>query len=168
MILKLRKNNRDIFHVSFEIALVLKAINGLIEIIGGVLLVFINSNDLNRIIVFLSQGELTEDPKDIIASTIIQLSRDFSASTLHFGIVYLVSHGVIKLFLVLLLWKRKLWAYPLTIIFLTFFIAYQSYRYTTNASIMMILLSVLDIFVIILTFIEYQKQRRLIHVTNTQ
>jgi len=166
MMLKFQKNN--IFHVSFEIALILKAVNGLIEIIGGVLLVFINSNDLNRIISYLSQGELTEDPKDFIANTVIQLSRDFSASTLHFGIVYLVSHGIIKLILVVLLWKKKLWAYPLSIIFLTFFIAYQAYRYTTNASIMMILLSVLDVVVIILTFIEYQQQRRLVHIINEQ
>lgn len=166
--LKLQKKGRDIFHISFEIALILKAINGLIEIIGGVLLVFVNSNYLNRIISYLAQGELTEDPKDFIANTIIQLSRDFSDSTLRFGIVYLISHGLIKLLLVVLLWKRKIWAYPLTIIFLTVFIAYQAYRYTTNASVMMILLSVLDVVVIILTFIEYQKQRRLVHITTEQ
>ena len=166
--LKLRKNGRDIFHISFEIALILKAINGLIEIIGGVLLIFVNSNYLNRIISYLAQGELTEDPKDFIANTIIQLSRDFSDSTLRFGIVYLFSHGLIKLLLVVLLWKRKIWAYPLTIIFLTVFIAYQAYRYTTNASVMMILLSVLDVVVIILTFIEYQKQRQLVHITTQQ
>lgn len=166
--LKLRKNGRDIFHISFEIALILKAINGLIEIIGGVLLIFVNSNYLNRIISYLAQGELTEDPKDFIANTIIQLSRDFSDSTLRFGIVYLISHGLIKLLLVVLLWKRKIWAYPLTIIFLTVFIAYQAYRYTTNASVMMILLSVLDVVVIILTFIEYQKQRQLVHITTQQ
>ncbi len=166
--LMLRKESLHIFHVSFEIALVLKALNGLIEIVGGVLLLFINSDSLNKIIVYLAQGELTEDPKDIIANTIIQLSRDFSESSLHFGIVYLLSHGVIKLILVALLWKRKLWAYPLSIIFMTFFIAYQTYRYTSNASPMMILLSLLDLIVIALTFIEYHTQRRLIRNTSTQ
>ena len=32
----------NIFHVSFEIALLLKAVNALFEVIGGVLLIFLS------------------------------------------------------------------------------------------------------------------------------
>jgi uncharacterized membrane protein len=157
----MRKNKKlDFFHVSFEIALILKAINGLFEIAGGVLLTFLNQGNLNRIIAMLTQGELSEDPKDVFAAAILHFSENFSISSQHFGIFYLISHGIIKLILVVILWRKKLWAYPLTIVLLGLFICYQLYRYAVSPSVIMILLTVLDLIVILLTFIEYRNQKQ--------
>jgi uncharacterized membrane protein len=104
----MRKNKKlDFFHVSFEIALILKAINGLFEIAGGVLLTFLNQGNLNRIIAMLTQGELSEDPKDVFAAAILHFSENFSISSQHFGIFYLISHGIIKLILVVILWRKN-------------------------------------------------------------
>ncbi len=157
MKLKPQKGNGGLIRLSFEIALLLKAINGVLEIIGGASLIFINSSSLNRIAVMLTQSELSEDPNDVIAKAILTLSQSFSVSAQNFGIFYLLSHGIIKLILVVLLWQKRLWAYPLTIIFLTLFIAYQVYRYTIDHTIMMILLTILDLVVVILTFIEFKR-----------
>ena len=159
MKLKPQKGNGGLIHLSFEIALLLKAINGVLEIIGGASLIFINSSSLNRIAVMLTQSELSEDPNDVIAKAILNLSQSYSVSAQSFGIFYLLSHGIIKLILVVLLWQKRLWAYPLTIIFLTLFIAYQVYRYSIDQSIMMILLTILDLVVVILTFIEFKRAR---------
>src|SRR5665648_265201 len=93
----LSKNPENIFHLSFEFALLLKAINGILEVIGGVLFLFLNPSSLNRIIVILTQGELSEDPNDLIANTFLQMVQGFSISTQHFGAFYLISHGIIKL-----------------------------------------------------------------------
>jgi len=157
MAVYLRKVSGGILHLSFEIALLLKAVNGVLEIIGGTLLIFINSSSLNHLAIMLTQSELSEDPNDVIANAIMTLSQSYSVSAQNFGIFYLLSHGIIKLILVVLLWQRRLWAYPLTIIFLTLFIAYQAYRYTIDHSFMMILLTILDLVVVILTFIEYKR-----------
>lgn len=147
----------DIFHKSFKIGILLKAIDGVLEIIGGILLIFLNSARLNKIIVLLTQHELSEDPRDIIANFIIKLSSKYTISTQYFGVFYLISHGTIKVILIILLWKRKIWAYPVTIISLTLFVVYQIYRYTIDHSIGLILLTILDVIVIILTFIEYKR-----------
>lgn len=157
MAVYLRKVRGDILHLSFEIALLLKAVNGAFEIIGGVLLMFVSSSYLNHIAVLLTQSELSEDPNDLIANAILTFSQSYSVSTQNFGVIYLLSHGIIKLIMVVLLWQKRLWAYPLTIIFLSLFIAYQAYRYTVDHSIMMILLTILDLVVVILTFIEYKR-----------
>lgn len=157
MVTYLRKVSGGLLHLGFEIALLLKAINGAFEIIGGVLLMFINSSYLSHIAVILTQSELSEDPNDLIANAILTFSQSYSVSAQKFGIIYLLSHGIIKLIMVYLLWQRKLWAYPLTIIFLSLFIAYQAYRYTINQSFMMILLTILDLVVVLLTFIEYKR-----------
>lgn len=157
MVTYLRKVSGDLLHLGFEIALLLKAINGVFEMIGGILLMFINSSYLNHIAVVLTQSELSEDPNDAIANAILTFSQSYSVSAQNFGIFYLLSHGVIKLIMVVLLWQKRLWAYPLTIIFLSLFIAYQAYRYTVDHSVMMILLTILDLVVVILTFVEYKR-----------
>lgn len=153
---------KDVVHISFELGLIIKGIDGLLEIFGGFLLLYLNPNRMGRLVTLLTQHELSEDPKDLVANALIRFSHSFSISTQAFGVFYLISHGVIKSVLILLLWRKKLWAYPLTIASLVLFIAYQIYRYSVHASMLLLLLTVFDIVMIILTFIEYKriKERR--------
>ena len=136
-VLKLRKFNikNNVVHKSFEIGIFLKGIDGILEVIGGILLIFLNKVRLNNLFILLTQHELWEDPHDIIANFMLKFSSTFSISTQYFGVFYLISHGVIKLILVILLLRKKIWAYPLTIVSLILFIVYQIYRYTINHSI---------------------------------
>lgn len=146
-----------IVHKSFEIGILIKGFDGVLEIIGGVLLVFLNPDRLNKLIVLLTQHEFSEDPKDKVASFIIKLSSNFTINTQYFGVFYLISHGLVKIILVIMLWKRKIWAYPLTIVSLVIFILYQLYKYSIDHSVAMILLTIFDIIMIILTFMEYKR-----------
>lgn len=148
---------RILFHKSFKIGILLKAIDGILEIIGGILLIFLNPTRFNRIVSLLIHHELSEDPKDIAANFLLRLSSQFNISTQYFGVIYLVSHGAIKVILIILLWKRKVWAYPITIFVLILFVVYQIYRYTISHSTGLILLTILDIAVILLTYIEYKR-----------
>ena len=150
-----KSNEKDILHKSFEIGIFLKGFDGVLEIIGGILLIFLSPIRLNKLTVLLTQHELSEDSKDIIASYMLRLSSSFSVSAQYFWVLYLISHGVVKFILVILLWKRKIWAYPLTIISLILFMAYQVYRYTIDHSMFLIILTIFDIVMIILTYIEY-------------
>lgn len=149
-----KKNS--IFHKSFKIGILVKGIDSVFEMIGGILLIFLNPNRLNKLVTLLTQHELSEDPKDAVANFIIRLSSHFSLSGQYFGIFYLMSHGIIKLILVVMLWKRKIWAYPLTVVSLILFILYQIYRCTIMYSTGLVLLTVFDIVMIILTLIEYK------------
>ncbi|ALU35173.1 hypothetical protein CLAU_0744 [Clostridium autoethanogenum DSM 10061] len=149
--------NSNIFHKGFEIGILIKFIDGFLEIIGGVLLLFLNPNRLSDLVVLLTQHELSEDPRDVIANFMIKLSSKFTISTQYFGVFYLISHGIVKLILIIFLWKRKSWAYPLTIMSLILFIIYQIYRYILHPSSWLIILTVFDIIMIILTFIEYRR-----------
>jgi uncharacterized membrane protein len=148
-----------IFHKGFKLGILMKAIDGALEVIGGVLLLFLSPVRLGRVIGWLTQHELSEDPKDIVANFLIRLGSKFTIGTQYFGVFYLVSHGTVKLVLVLLLWRRKVWAYPVTMIALSLFVAYQSYRYTLYHSTGLIFLTLLDVLVILLTFIEYKRIR---------
>lgn len=150
------KEPKDIVHISFEIGLLLKGIHGLTEIVGGALMFFLTPNRLSTLTRFLTKHELSEDPRDMVANFLLNLSSSFSISTQHFAEFYLMSHGIIKCILILLLWRRKLWAYPLTIVSLILFIAYQIYRYTLTQSVFLILLTIFDAIMIALTYLEYK------------
>jgi len=151
--------NYSLIHKSFEIGILLKGIDGILEIIGGILFKSFSPARLDKLIVLLTQHELSEDPKDFIANHLIEWGSTLSISTQNFGALYLISHGAIKLIFVVLLWKRKIWAYPLTIVFLITFIIYQIYRYTISHSMFLIVLTVFDIIMILLTFLEYKRIR---------
>lgn len=79
----------------------------------------------------------------------------------HFAAVYLLSHGLVKLVLVVELLRNRLWAYPLMVVMLGIFVGYQSYRFFLTHSIAMVILTVFDLAVIALTAMEYREQLRI-------
>lgn len=155
--MKAKVKSDELIHIGFNIGLLLKALNALVEIIGGFALFFLPPNRLNALITFVTRGELSEDPNDFIMIHLIHLSQSFGISSWHFMIFYLLSHGIIKLIVLFLLWKKKLWAYPLSVAVFIGFIIYQLHRFTLSNSIFMLLLTILDIVMIVLTILEYKR-----------
>ncbi len=157
----MNKNEKSsFFYRSFQTAILVKGVDGVLELIGAVLLLFSTPEGINKVVILLTQHELAEDPEDVIANILLKASRDFSVRSLYFGFLYLLLHGAAKIFLVAMLWQRKHWAYPLTEIFLIFFIVYQAYRYTYSHSLWLIVLTIFDFTVIFLTWIEYLREKR--------
>jgi len=149
-----------LLHDSFEVAITLKGIHAALEIVGGFLLTMLSPNKLNSIVLFFIREELAEDPGDAIANYLLKAIQSFSVGSQWFGVFYLLSHGAIKLFLVMMLWRRKYWAYPLTIVTLFSFIAYQVYRYSHTHSLWLMALTILDAALIPLTWLEYERIKK--------
>jgi len=151
---------KKILHIGFEIGLLLKSVFAAFEVLSGILLIFITPERLNQFINILVREELQEDPKDLIAHYLVVFGQSFSVSAQQFGVFYLISHGIIKLVVLFLLWKKKLWAYPLSIAVFLGFIAYQVYRFTFTHSIGLLLLTLLDLVMIWLTIVEYNNAKQ--------
>jgi uncharacterized membrane protein len=147
-------------HTAFKIGIFLKGLDGAAEIVGGVLLYLVPSSAISHALERATQHGLSEDPGDFIASHLLRLSKQFSASTQLFAAAYLLIHGVVKVALVWALYRRKLWAYPAAIAIFAAFAVYQMYRYFVSPSLAMIALTVLDAVIIVLTWIEYGRLRR--------
>src|SRR5512138_2264419 len=121
--------HREIFlYRVFALGIWVKGIDGLLEIVGGGLLLLISPAMLNQLVIGLTQHELVEDPRDVIATTLRHAAAQLSANTQLFASLYLVAHGVVKVVLVVGLLRGKRWAYPAAIGFLCLFIVYQVYR----------------------------------------
>lgn len=85
-----------------------------------------------------------------------------SVSSQQFAAFYLLSHGGIKLWLIIGLWRKKLGYYPAAKAVFGLFILYQLYRYSFTHSLLLLLITALDIAVIGLTWFEYQHLRRIL------
>jgi uncharacterized membrane protein len=148
---------RSPVQIAFDVGIFFKGFDGVLEIVGGLLLFLVKPETISRIISALTQHELNEDSHDLVARALGRLADQVSADSQTFAGVYLLSHGVIKVFLVEALFRGRLWAYPTAIAFFAVFIAYQMYRYALEPSVGMIVLSVLDLIVIGLTWLEYRR-----------
>jgi uncharacterized membrane protein len=144
---------------SFRVSITLKGLHALLETIGGIALLMIDPQTLNRFALTVLHEELSEDPRDFIGTHLVRTYQSFVNGGKHFASLYLLSHGVVKLMLVVALFRNKLWAYPLMIILLAAFVCYQLYRFALTHSLAMILLTLFDLVVILLTWLEYGKQR---------
>ena len=152
-------NERRI-HQVFEISVLLKGAHALIECVGGVALYFISTGTITDLVNRITQDELVEDPSDFVATHLLSFAGDFSVGSKQFYALYLLSHGLIKVFLVIGLLREKPWAYPASLVALILFIVYQLYRFSYTHSLGLIVLTVFDLFVIALIWHEYGLIRR--------
>jgi uncharacterized membrane protein len=148
------------FRRLFRVSLFLKAAFSLSEIVGGVLAYFISQQYLLHLVTTFTQEELTEDPRDFVAHFLIQSAEQMSVSAQHFAAFYLLSHGIIKTFLIVGLLREKLWYYPLSMLVFAIFVAYQLFRFQVTHSLWLMAITILDIVVIAMTWHEYRFLRQ--------
>lgn len=143
----------------FRIGMVLKGADGALEIAGGIVLLFVSPASIQHFVRALTAHELSEDPRDYIANHLLHSVVHLNRGLTLFGAVYLLSHGLAKVALVVLVLREKLWAYPWMIALLGLFIAYQVYRLTVHFSAGITALTVFDCVLVWLTWREYAGRR---------
>lgn len=147
-------------HLAFEISLWLKNLLALGEIVAGVAAYFVSKRFLLAVVVWVTKDEFAEDPHDLVANFLLHSAQHLSISSQNFAAFYLFAHGVIKLWLIVGLLRKKLWYYPVTMAVFSLFIVYQLYRYSHTYSVWLLFVTVLDAAVIALTWHEYRYLRR--------
>ena len=136
-----------------------KAIDGALEVGGGVLLLVVAPARITQWAKSITQHELGTDPHDFVARHLLRSAHDVAAGGRTFAAVYLLAHGVTKIVLVIEILREHLWAYKGMVVMLGLFIVYQLYRMVQKPSIMLDVLTMFDAFVIVLTLREEKRQR---------
>lgn len=149
------KKQESELHWFFEVSVFLKGLHAILEIAGGFLILLVSQNFITQILVYLSQENITDNGQDFLANHLMNFVQNFSVGTQHFVAFYLLSHGIVKLFLVYGLLKEKLWSFPLAIFVFSFFAFYQVERYFFTHSLTLLFLTILDLLVISLTLHEW-------------
>jgi uncharacterized membrane protein len=152
--------NEQRIHRIFKVSVLLKGAHPVIECIGGLALALASTTSIVGWVNSLTLDELIEDPNDFIAMHLLSIAQELSVDTKNFYALYLLSHGIVKLALVVELLRNKLWSYPASLIVLALFIAYQIYRFYYTQSVGLVVLTVFDVFVMVLIWHEYRLMRR--------
>ncbi|MDO8593736.1 MAG: DUF2127 domain-containing protein [bacterium] len=152
-----KEREKDILWI-FDIGLLLKAVNGGLEIVVAFLVLVIPPSFVLALVEFITGGELTQDPDDPIVSGLVSAAHTFAVHTHYLLAFYLVLHGAVKIILVVGIFRGKKIAYPLLVIALALFGTYEAYRGLTRHEILLQMFAVFDFALLLLTAYEYRRR----------
>ncbi len=143
----------------FEIGILLKMLDGIIETIIGLALLLIRPEHVTHWVHQLTAAELAQDPHDFIATHLVHWANAYTKQAAVFAAIYLLSHGIIKVVLVYEVLRNHLWAYLALIVVTAGFVVYQVIHLAEKPTIGFVLLTLFDFVIIYLTAREYFKQK---------
>jgi len=148
------------FETVYKVGVGIKGFDGLVEFITGIALL-ISPSLVHTILsaVAIEAGERHGSVLHFIGDYIARVDSDLTKSGLGFLILFLITHGLVKLVLVYCLLKEIVKAYPVALAILVLFLIYQAYIFIIQPSIGMGLFTVLDVIIIWLVWGEYQDLR---------
>lgn len=152
----LRHNRDRLLHRLFEASLAIKGLLCASETLAGLGLLLTPNLLIERFIFWVTHFEIAEDPTDKLANLTLRAVEYFSINTQHFYALYLLAHGGLKLTIVLLLWRRVLWAYPAGMAVLAGFVAFQVYEFMHAGSPFLLILALFDCVMIVLVWLEWR------------
>jgi uncharacterized membrane protein len=150
-----------ILDLVFLLGVLFKGLDGLVEVIGGVLLLFATPAKLQHAARAATSGELSEDPHDLVANLILHGVAHLQHGSIVFAAVYLLVHGVVKLAIVIALLVGSRGIYPWAMAALGAFLIFQVYELVTKPTIGVAILTVFDAVIIWLTWREWRRDREL-------
>lgn len=155
--LKEEKIEKDILWL-FDLALILKVVNGALEVLAALLILLVPPSLVLRLAEFATSRELAQDIDDPIATAIQSSAAAFAVHSHYFLALYLAFHGGIKILLVLGIFAKKRIAYPLFMISLAIFGAYEAYRGFVLDEMLLKAIAVFDLALFLLTSHEYRRR----------
>jgi uncharacterized membrane protein len=151
-------NKRRSLHRFYELGILIKGIDGALQLVSGFLLLYLSPATINRMVFFFVRDELREDPEDLFVNLVLHATQNL-LQTKTLTSVFLLVHGGAKLLLVAGLAANKLWSYPAAIVVFVAFTVYQLYELAQQVSVFMATVTVLDVIVIVLIAAEYRQVR---------
>ena len=152
----LAQSRARLLHWLFEASLAIKGFLCALEALSGLGLLLTPNPLIARFVFWVTHFEIAEDPNDTLASWTIRAVEQFPIGTQHFYALYLLAHGGLKLTMVYMLWRKVLWAYPAAMVVLAGFVAYQTYEFFHAGSPFLLMLTLFDLVMIGLVWMEWR------------
>ena len=137
----------------FDIGMVIKGIDSVFEVIGGIILTM--PTKLARYILVFSQHEAFRHHKALAG----KLDRLAENVTMHPSIgqaIYLMIHGLAKVILIIAITRNKRWGYTGFIGVLSLFASIEVIRAISAHEVVTGIFGVFDMFVVVLIYKEYK------------
>jgi len=136
----------------FLLSVLAKGAISLVEVVSGTALFFIPPAFIVASATFI----LSYLPQGHIVSAVTGEVAKYTTGTVTFVALYLLSRGLIKIFLIAALLKNLLWAYPASLVVLALFVIYQGYQIITSHSIIVTAITIFDLVVMYFIWREWR------------
>ncbi|NNC12636.1 DUF2127 domain-containing protein [Planctomonas sp. JC2975] len=145
--------------LAFLIGVALKAVDGLFEVVFGILLLVLGPAQLMHLAQLLTAEELQEDPDDFVAHLLLRAASTLTPSGARIAAAYLLLHGVVKLVIVVAVIRGSAKVYPWVLVALGVFLVWQVAELVLHPTVGIVVLTVLDAAIIALTWREWREHR---------
>lgn len=152
-----KKVERNILWL-FDLALILKILNGALEMLAALLVLFVPPSLVLKLAEFATSNELAQDIDDPVATALQSAAQSFAVHTHYFLAFYLALHGFVKVLLVMGIFAKKRIAYPLFMVALALFGSYELYRGFLLNDLLLKAIGIFDLALIMLTAHEYHRR----------
>jgi len=151
-----RTRSAALAHYGFLIGVSFKALDGALELLGGLGLLTVTIPQIERWVWHITSNDLGEDTRGHVSRILRHGAAHLSGDTKHFATVYLLIEGVVKLLLVIGLLRGLRWSYPVGLALLGLFCVYQGIHLMHEFSLLLATLVGLNLVVMALIAIEWR------------
>lgn len=155
-----KKEERNI-SLYFHISILIKGLISFGEVVAGLLVLFIPFSTFTDFASRIATNELEEGSSNLsitnfLASHLVDYIHGIPSISSTFLAMYLLSRGLIKVVLIYAMLKNKIAAYPLSLIVLGLFVAYQMHEIFIEYSGTILALTIFDLIVMWFIWAEYK------------
>lgn len=144
----------------FRAALLLKGLDGAVELLVAVVLAVGASTLVDGMVTAVLDHHLLGGPNGELATRFAAGAERLTGADRTFAVVYLALHGMIKCGLVVAMARRVRPAYPVAVVVLGIFVCYELVRAVRTGSVLLPVFAAIDVLIIVLIVREYRRLGR--------
>lgn len=148
------------WHQLFRYGIFVKGFIGIWEIVLGSVILLAGNKMFFAVTLFLSRNELKEDPQNFFISSLDKVSQHVLLDAKIFAAIYILTHGILNIFLAIQLYRDRHWAYVVAITVMVTLVLYQMYRIGVHHSFFLVAVTLFDALFIALTWNEYLHHKK--------
>jgi len=155
-----RSSNLEIESNLFRLGMWWRIVYGVLRIGFGLYLLQVVDVPLAELLRRLMGHELTQDPNDLLYRLVNAFLKHHPLTVTYFLAAYLLFWGVLDTVLSLSMLRHKLWAFPVSLVLIGFFVSYELYRLSQTQSLILLFFICVDSGIWWLIKDEWRKTRR--------
>lgn len=140
----------------FRISMWWRIIYGVFRVFLSTILFKLVGTPFSELFYRLMSHEEVQRPSDRVFQFIYEVLQNHSFTITYFVASYLLFWGIVDIFLSISLLRHKLWAFPISLTLITFFVLYEMYRITYTHSIILLWVIIIDIVIALIINREYK------------
>ncbi|MBV8798865.1 MAG: DUF2127 domain-containing protein [Alphaproteobacteria bacterium] len=149
-------SRRTLMHRAYQVAIAIKGLDGAIEFLAGLFIALVGSRQVYHFAIWATAPEIARHPESHAAHAIRHGAYNFAHHSHRFAIIYLLTHGLLKIGLVVNLFLENMWIFPASVVVLLGFIAFMTAKLVAHWSPWLFAFALFDTLTLALVLNEWR------------